>query len=322
MTISRRQFLSVASASFTGTMLSAPLSHLLSSAAQGLPTHTHHYGPLIRDPQGMLDLPRGFQYRILSREGQKMSDGFPVPAKHDGMAAFAGPQRTTILVRNHELGSDQSPAVQGVNPYDPKSKGGTTTLVIDRDRKLLRDYASLTGTTRNCGGGATPWGSWISCEENTDTPESEPAVSKRHGYAFEVPSQATGPIQPQPLIAMGRFYREAVAVDPKTGIVYQTEDREDGLFYRFIPHRPGQLQAGGLLEALKIKGKPQAITKKGFPVGKSWPVEWVPIDNPDPDTDSIRQEGFAKGAAQFMRGEGSLFGAKRRIASFAAPSGG
>lgn len=115
-------------------------------------------------------------------------------------------------------------------------------------------------------------------------------------------------MQPQPLTAMGRFYREAVAIDPRTGIVYQTEDREDGLFYRFIPQQPGKLSAGGVLEALKIKGQPQAITQKGMPLGKSWPVEWVPIDDPDPAADTVRQEGFAKGAARFMRGEGICLG--------------
>ena len=286
----------------------------------GSPIHTDGYGPLIPDPQGLLDLPRGFQYRAFSKTGEQMNDGFSVPAQHDGMAAFAGPKQTTILVRNHELSPGQTPAVQGGNPYDPQCNGGTTTLIFNSQRQLIRQYASLTGTYRNCAGGPTPWGSWISCEENTSTPDLDSAVSKRHGYNFEVPIQATGPVQPQPLVAMGRFNHEAIAVDPDRNIIYQTEDREDGLFYRFIPHRPQDLQAGGLLQALKIKGNPQAITKQGIPVGQPLPVEWVSIQNPDPASDTVRTEGYAQGAAQFSRGEGICLG--RQEILFCCTSGG
>lgn len=308
MNFSRRHFLSIAGASLTGTLISAPLSRLFTRAANGLSIHTEGYGPLIPDPNRLLDLPRGFQYRAFSHTGERMSDGFPVPAKHDGMAAFPGPNNTTILIRNHELSPNQTPSVQGGNAYDPQCTGGTTTLVLNAQRQLIRHYASLTGTYRNCAGGPTPWGSWISCEENTSTPESDPAVSKRHGYNFEVPIQATGPVEPKPLVEMGRFNHEAVAVDPDSNIVYQTEDRGDGLFYRFRPQQPQNLQVGGVLEALKIKGQPQLNTKQDIPVGQPLPVEWVRIENPDPLTDTVRAEGYAKGAALFSRGEGICLG--------------
>lgn len=55
--------------------------------------------------------------------------------------------------------------------YDPIAPGGTTTLVVSKDRQLLKHYVSLAGTSRNCGGGKTLWGSWISCEETISTPE-------------------------------------------------------------------------------------------------------------------------------------------------------
>lgn len=308
MNLSRRHFLSIAGASLTGTVIGAPILRLFTRAANGLSIHTEGYGPLIPDPNGLLDLPRGFQYRAFSHTGEFMSDGFPVPAKHDGMAAFSGPNNTTILIRNHELSPNQTPAVQGGNAYDPQCSGGTTTLVVNAQRQLIQHYASLTGTYRNCAGGPTSWGSWISCEENTSTPDIDPTVSQRHGYNFEVPIQATGPVTPKPLVAMGRFNHEAVAVDPESHIVYQTEDREDGLFYRFLPHQPQHLQAGGVLEALKIKGQPQLNTKQDVPVGKPLPVEWVRIQNPDPVMDTVRAEGYAKGAALFSRGEGICLG--------------
>lgn len=313
MALSRREFVSLAGASAAGTVLVSPLKAFYAREAQGQSIRGIGYGSLQPDPNNLLDLPRGFQYRAFSRTGDMMSDGSLVPGDHDGMAAFAGARNTTILIRNHELSPDEvtKPKVKAPlnKQYDILSRGGTTTLIVGADRKLIKDYASLAGTYRNCAGGRTPWGSWISCEETTATPATTPGSAlKMHGYNFEVPISAKSPVDPIPLVAMGRFNHEAVAVDPKTGIVYETEDQRDGLFYRFIPNQPGKLSAGGVLEALKIKGTPQAKTFAGFPVGKPMEVEWVRIENPNPATDTVRQEGFAKGAAQFTRGEGIWYG--------------
>lgn len=310
MTLSRRHFFALAGASAAGSVLASPLKALYARQDSGKPVRGLGYGPLQPDPNGLLDLPPGFKYRAFSRTGDIMSDGNPVPGDHDGMAAFAGPRGTTILVRNHELSPDEETGAVAPErkKYDPLCKGGTTTLIIGANRELLKHYVSLAGTYRNCAGGATPWGSWISCEENTSTPDNDPNVSKMHGYNFEVPSSATGPVEPLPLAAMGRFNHEAICVDSRTGIVYQTEDRGDSLFYRFISTYPGNLRAGGVLEALKIKNMPQAITKTNFPVGKPMPVEWVRIEEVNPVEDTVRIEGFTKGAAQFSRGEGTWYG--------------
>jgi uncharacterized protein len=315
MRLSRRKFFTLAGASAATTVLASPLAPLEALYAQGRgrkPSFRGGYGPLIPDPKGLLDLPSGFSYKAFSRTNDLMSDGNPVPGGHDGMAAFRGRGNTTILVRNHELSPNSSTQVIGPDPYDSLCKGGTTTLVLGRDGELLRHYASLSGTYRNCAGGLTPWDSWITCEENTstpltNTPGNSTNVSQRHGYNFEVPATATAPVKPVPLVAMGRFNHEAVAVDPKTGIVYQTEDRGDGLFYRFIPKQPGKLSAGGTLQALKFKNGTQ-FTQTDFPRHKLFAVEWVTIEDPDPVADTVRREGFAKGAAQFSRGEGIWYG--------------
>jgi len=259
-----------------------------------------------------------------------MSDGNPVPGDHDGMAAFPGSRDTTILVRNHELSPNQinkfGVKASDSQKYDPLCLGGTTTLIVDKNGDLQQDYASLAGTYRNCAGGPTPWGSWISCEENTSTPAGNKFgnplnVSKKHGYNFEVPSQG-GLVKPVPLVAMGRFNHEAVAVDPVSGYIYQTEDRGDSCFYRFRPQQPRNLVAGGILEALVIKDMPTVNTSTGFLAKKGQPlaVEWVKLEDVDPVEDTLRQEAQTKGAAIFNRGEGAWYG--NGLIYFVCTSGG
>jgi uncharacterized protein len=310
MGISRRQFITLAGGGVAGVGLAVSLQNLFTRSVNGQSLQALGYGDLIKDPQGILDLPKGFRYRVLSSVGKRMSDGTATPGSFDGMAAFVGPNNTTILVRNHELspGSTQPVVASADRQYDRRCTGGTTNLIVSADRQLLREFVSLAGTVRNCAGGSTPWGSWITCEEDVLTPTTNPGmIEAAHGYAFEVPASATTAVTPVALKAMGRFRREAVAIDPKTGIVYQTEDRPDGAFYRFIPSQPGKLAAGGVLEALKITGQPQASTVAKFPQGKPVAVEWVRINTPDPKDDTLRQEAFSKGAALFTRGEGICY---------------
>ncbi|MBC7881675.1 MAG: DUF839 domain-containing protein [Anaerolineae bacterium] len=317
MAISRRRF--VAYAGLLSAL--APLQMLHARPAQA---NVRRNGSLRPDPLGLLELPEGFQYRILSRSGQLMSDGSRAPGLPDGMAAFAGENNTIILVRNHELAPVALfPVTASSNLlYDSRTSGGTSTLIVDSRRRLVRQFASLAGTLTNCAGGPTPWGSWLSCEENISTPDNNPLVSKRHGYVFEVPSSATSPVAPVPLVAMGRFSHEAAAVDPQSGIVYLTEDQGDSLFYRFIPNQPGNLAAGGQLQALRIIDQPQAITRTGFTVGVSLAVDWVTISEVDPAGDTVRVEGFSKGAAQFARGEGMTFDPVSGAVFFCCTSGG
>ncbi len=106
---------------------------------------------------------------------------------------------------------------------------------------------------------------------------------------------------------MGRFNHEAVAVDPVTGHVYETEDRGDASLYRFVPDVPGDLSKGGQLQALAI-GEASYDTRQdgsGTAYGK---VSWVPVDDADPETDTVRAQAQARGAAVFGRLEGAWFG--------------
>nr|WP_281250721.1 alkaline phosphatase PhoX [Hydrococcus rivularis] len=193
MALSRRNFLTLAGAGAATFALASLLRNYYVRATTGQSLLAKGFGELIPDPNGILDLPKGFQYRILSQTGKLMSDGNPVPTSHDGMAAFPGKNGATILVRNHELDPGQTPAVmtENTNKYDRRSSGGTTTLIVDKDRQTIKEFVSLAGTNRNCSGGATPWGSWISCEEDDLAPQfydlsNSATESIKHGYNFEV----------------------------------------------------------------------------------------------------------------------------------------
>lgn len=297
------------------------------------------YGQLFADEKKMLKLPEGFTYKIISRQGDKMSDGLLTPGLPDGMATFAGEDGKVIVVRNHELISSDFGAAGKTNevlPDIPKEKiydlgsskvrckGGTTTFIYDEKTGVIESsWLSLAGTIRNCAGGRTPWNSWISCEE-TFVGKSK-NLKKQHGYNFEVPATLTPSLaDPIPLKAMGRFNHEAICVDPKTGIVYQTEDRNDSCIYRFIPNEKGNLKAGGRLQALVIKSQKTKDTRNWdaapMPINKKIKVEWVDLDNVTPTKDNLRYQAQEKGAAIFARGEGMWFG--KNEVYFACTSGG
>lgn len=320
--------LSGAAAGFAGLKL------LLGSPASAQ-TMIGGYGPLVPDPARLLDLPKGFSYRIVSREGERMSDGLMTPAAFDAMACFpvANSRDRVALVRNHEMwpnltkggafGDDHAlaRAIPRDKVFDFASDGapklgGTTTLIWNlREGRLERSHLSLAGTCGNCAGGTTPWGSWLTCEETIE--KSEPLVSRPHGFVFEVPSRATGLVDPVPLTAMGRFVHEAALVDPRTGIAYLTEDRPDSLFYRFLPNVRGDLHQGGRLQALALVDQPERDLRNWrsgagrfsgqgqiIPVGDSAKVRWIDMDGVDSPEGDLKDRGFAKGALRFARGEG------------------
>lgn len=277
----------------------------------------------------ILALPPEFDYITFGDIGAEMSDGNPTPVAHDGMAAFPYRRHTVRLIRNHEdraapgAGSLLGPPA---TKYDELGGGGTTTLDFDlRERRFVRDFVSLNGTTVNCAGGIAWRGrGWITGEEIVTGPAQ--GWGQKHGYQFFVPLDRDGPELTEPLTAMGRFSHEACAVDQTTGIVYMTEDPGSGVgagFYRFLPEDRDDLSRGGRLEMLAIAGQPQYDAREDQSLRRELPVEWIEIEDPDPANavlSTVFNEGFSKGGASFNRLEGCWFG--RGSIFFASTSGG
>lgn len=285
--------------------------------------------PLVmeRGDDDWLEVPEGFSARIISRKGERMSDDLFVPGKADGMAAFSHKGKV-VLIRNHENSPNSTDSgafgdqLELLSKLDRKriydygfgktpALGGTTTVVFNEEAQRVEEqYLSLAGTNRNCAGGPTPWQSWLTCEEDVTPMGGE--AEKFHGYTFEVPVQSRGLADPVPLKEMGRFNHEAVCVDPKTGIVYLTEDRHDGLIYRFIPNTKGKLARGGTLQALCIHDQKGFDTRNWegqyIKPGEQLDTIWITVTNVDSPNDDLRNRGHEQGAARFARGEGMWFG--------------
>ena len=224
------------------------------------------------DANGLL-LPAGFSSRVLARSAEEVADtGYTWHYDPDGGATFPTDDGGWIYVSNSE--------------EDEVGTGGVSGLRFDASGELVDAYRVLEGSRRNCAGGPTPWGAWLSCEEydDHDAPiEGQPIA----GRVWE--TDPTGRTEAVAHEAMGLFSHEAVAVDPDGERLYLTEDQPDGLLYRYTPDEYPDLSAG-TLEAAQVDGTS---------------LRWLPV--PDPSAAEAPTRAQVPDATPFLGGEGIWF---------------
>ena len=217
-------------------------------------------GTLQEPDENGVRLPDGFRSRVIARGGEIVAASNHTwhPAA-DGGAVFTTDDGGWVYVSNSEV-------LQG---------GGVGAIRFSASGDIVDAYPILAGTTMNCAGGPTPWGTWLSCEE----------VLRGRVWECDPLGESEAVVRP----ALGVFTHEAVAIDPTHNEMYLTEDRPDGRFYRFVPSG-GDLSAGELQVAEVVGGGPEGR------------VAWRTIPDPSAtDTDTRLQ---VASSTVFNGGEG------------------
>jgi secreted PhoX family phosphatase len=254
----RREFIGMGVGAVAVAGLGAAFwGEVFGAAGSDAPSPRRGYGPRGPANEHGLRLPEGFRSRLVARGRE------PVPGTSyrwheasDGMACFPADDRGWILVSNSET-----------------LIGGASAVRFDPAGRVQTAYRILDGTTQNCSGGGTPWGTWLSCEEVMGglVWECDPSGARR---ALSRP-------------AMGTFKHEAAAVDPRGKRIYLTEDLIDGGIYRFTPARWHDLSSGRLEIAT---------------VGRGGAVSWSEV--PDPAARRVQTREQVRGSTRFKRAEG------------------
>ena len=226
------------------------------------------YRPLGPPDANGLQLAPGFSSRIVARTGDPVGpNGYSWHGAPDGGRCFWAPGGW-IYVSNCEIDA---------------GAGGVGMLRFDLAGNIVDARRLLDNTNRNCSGGHTPWGTWLSCEEVAD------------GRVYEV--DPFGVQAPKARNAMGRFQHEGAAVDPVRQIAYLSEDEPNGLLYRYRYAQPNDLSSG-VLEVARVD---------------AGAVSWLPVPDPTGKSQPTRMQ--VPGATPFAGAEGIWY--DRDVVNFA-----
>jgi secreted PhoX family phosphatase len=254
--LDRRGFLRLSAGAAMAATAGAGLTGCLKASVVTSADH----GPLLPADANGLQLPAGFTSRIVATTGQLVAGtAYPWHVAPDGGACYPTAGGGWIYVSNSET-----------------YPGGASSISFAADGTITGARRILDGTIGNCAGGATPWGTWLSCEEYDA------------GQVFECDPTGATPAIARP--AMGRFKHEAAAVDPVRGHVYLTEDSSTGALYRFAPTTPGDLSAGTLEVLVEDRST----------------LSWVTVPNPQSWTPTPTRNQVP-GTKRFNGGEGICF---------------
>ncbi len=247
---SRRRFLQKSFAGM-GWMMAGTMLSRCSSDSGGSASNIANLGPLGEPDANGLRLPEGFTSRVVARSGV-MVEGTDYIWHNapDGGAVFTTDDGGWIYVSNSETASTVG--------------AGASAVRFAANGDIVDAYRILGGTNINCAGGATPWGTWLSCEE----------LSSGRVWECDPLGQGDAIVRP----GMGVFQHEAVAIDEANRHAYMTEDVGDGRFYRFVYSAPEDLSDGELQVAEVLGGQAEGM------------VQWRTVPDPSRQTADTRYQ--------------------------------
>ena len=263
---SRRVFIQSIAASLAHLMLGSSVFGTLSAGRVARAEVRSLQAP---DANG-IRLPVGFSSRIVARSGRKVAARYRWHIKPDGGATFATDDGGWIYVSNSESSSWLG--------------GGASAIRFAPTGTIVDAYRVLSGTNRNCAGGSTPWGTWLSCEEVD------------FGRVYECDPYGVKPAQVRH--ALGYFKHEAVAVDVKRGDLYLTEDEPDGCLYRFVP------TSANVNDQLDLESGVLQVAQVEDGSGK---VRWINVPDPRPESSAVPTRRQVPESSTFSGGEGICY---------------
>lgn len=211
---------------------------------------TYKPGLLDHEEAGLL-LSKGLHAKVIARSGRLVTyengrkSDIPFHGRPDAGACIPDRRDNNpggwIYVSNSEMRLQDTNGTAGL--------GGVGGIVFDRTGKVLRYENLLAGSTHNCGGGLTPWGTWVSCEES------------KNGRVYQVDPLGERPPEIMTLGQEGGAW-ESFTYDIRNMSephFYLTEDAPRGAIQRFTPNRVAwrndpweMLHRAGTIEYLKL----------------------------------------------------------------------